>query len=133
MADGDPTCTCGHTAHWHGADDGRRMGWGSCEHDGRCKCNGYRPAYEDVEEALFRAPERDWHFLSFAGEHEFLGGAYVHCSTMQAALMRSHLLGINPGGSVQCIGPIEHRHILANVPEGHRERLLTADEILAEG
>lgn len=128
----DPMCECGHSAHWHAADLGRRNGWGSCEHDAACVCHAFVPAAEDWAQGYgIVAPTGDWYFVSFASDDEYLGGVYVHCSTVQAALMRTHLLDINPGGVASFVGPILHETVMEIVPEGDRERLLNVDEILA--
>ena len=69
-------------------------------------------------------------WLSFAdpGRPEgtqFLGVAIIQGSTLAAAITRSHLLKVNPGGQVGILGPIEAEYI---APEW-RDRLLSAAEI----
>ena len=76
----------------------------------------------------------DWFYMSFCdpqapkGE-QFLGGAYVQGDTIEEALTRSHLLGVNPGGEVAFQGPAPDDALRANVPAENLERLLTADEV----
>jgi hypothetical protein len=85
--------------------------------------------------SVLEDPEPDeWFYLSFAdaalpeGE-QFLGGVYVRGRTLEAAITRSHLLGINPGGGIKSMGPVSQEAIEQNVPEGDRERLLTREEV----
>lgn len=77
-----------------------------------------------------------WFYLSFcdttkpAGT-QFLGGIYVKGWEIGEALTRSHLLGINPGGEVQFVGPLPHSKLVEMVREEDRERLLTKEEVTA--
>ena len=71
-------------------------------------------------------------WLSFAdpGRPEgtqFLGVAIIQGSTLAAAITRSHMLKVNPGGEIASMGPIDARYIAAE----WRDRLLTKDEALA--
>ena len=59
------------------------------------------------------------------GGPSFLGGVITQAPTFPAAITRSHMLGVNPGGEVACIGPIPAEYIAAE----WRDRLLSADEI----
>ncbi len=52
-----------------------------------------------------------WWWLSFADpglpkDAQFLGVAVLQAPTMEAAVPRASLLGINPGGEVQIVGPL---------------------------
>ncbi len=71
---------------------------------------------------------RNWYYLSFA-DHKLLGGAYVQSTNVKHAVIAAHALGINPGGEVLVIGPIEDSEMDAHVPSADRYRLLTPDEI----
>lgn len=76
-----------------------------------------------------------WFFVSFADPArpagtQFLGGLYVRGATFEAAWVRSHALGINPGGEAQFIGPLTTAELDENgVPPADRERLLTREEV----
>ena len=59
------------------------------------------------------------------GGPSFLGGAVIQGPTLAAAITRSHLLGVNPGGEVAAQGPIPPHWI----GQEWRDRLLTADEV----
>jgi hypothetical protein len=48
---------------------------------------------------------------------------------LAAAVGESHRLGINPGGSVQSMGPISQEDMDENVPAADRERLLSREEL----
>lgn len=41
-----------------------------------------------------------WWYLSFVGEHAFLGACIVQARGMTSAIQVAHALGINPGGEV---------------------------------
>jgi hypothetical protein len=75
-----------------------------------------------------------WFYLSFAdakrpkGE-QFLGGLYVRAFTLEGAITRSHVLGLNPGGEVRIIGPLTSESMDEYVSPEDRERLLTREEI----
>ena len=71
-------------------------------------------------------------WLSFAdpGKPEgtqFLGVAIIQGATLAAAITRSHMLKVNPGGEIAPMGPIEAKYIAGE----WRDRLLTRDEALA--
>ncbi len=59
------------------------------------------------------------------GGASFLGAVVTQAATMEAAITRSHVLKVNPGGEVKIIGPLHPREI---APEW-RDRLLSSDEI----
>lgn len=102
--------------------------------------------------------EWPWFWMSFADEAGFLGGAFVRApddeehlrrarnwaqvrrgpggapvsdedALLASALIRSHELGINPGGEAKCLGPIPRESVDERVPEADRERLLSREEI----
>jgi hypothetical protein len=81
--------------------------------------------------------DNPWFYMSFCDANlpegqQFLGGVYVRGVTPEEALTRSHLLGINPGGEVECVGPLPEWMLDQNgVPEADRERLLTRGEVEA--
>lgn len=74
-----------------------------------------------------------WFYCSFVGEDGFLGGCYVRGVSMGAAWVRTNVLGINPGGEVQIIGPLPMATFEAIVPVDQRERLLSREEVEAQG
>ena len=45
-------------------------------------------------------------YFSFADDSGFLGGCYIEGLDFDLALLMTHALGINPGGSVRGVGPI---------------------------
>jgi len=59
------------------------------------------------------------------GGPSFLGGVITQAPTLAAAITRSHVLGVNPGGEVKILGPMP-AHFIA--PQW-RDRLLSAAEI----
>jgi len=63
--------------------------------------------------------------LQRPGGPSFLGGVITQAPTMEAAITRSHLLGVNPGGEIKILGPIAAEYIAAE----WRDRLLSAAEI----
>lgn len=68
-----------------------------------------------------------WHFLSFADERGFRGGAIVWSYGFLTAIQRATDLGINPGGEVLCT-PIPRRD-LVRISSDLRNRLLSEDQI----
>jgi hypothetical protein len=75
----------------------------------------------------------EWFYVSFADPdlpigQQFLGAIYVRGYTLEGAITRAHLLGINPGGEAQAYGPFDVLTLAEHVPEGDRERLLTREE-----
>lgn len=75
------------------------------------------------------APDDPLFWLSFCdtGKPEgsqFLGVAIIQAPTFPAAITRSHVLNVNPGGQVASMGPIPAEYIGAE----WRERLLTKPE-----
>lgn len=71
-------------------------------------------------------------WLSFADPSlpagtQFLGACLVEADSLPAAVTRSHLLGINPGGEVAIVGPLDP----GQPPPGYPlDRLLTREEIV---
>jgi hypothetical protein len=59
------------------------------------------------------------------GGPSFLGAVITQAPTLAAAITRSHVLKVNPGGEIKIVGPIPAEFI---APEW-RDRLLSADEI----
>ena len=55
---------------------------------------------------------------------QFLGVSIVQAPTFAAAITRSHVLGVNPGGEVASEGPLPAEFIAAE----YRDRLLTRAE-----
>lgn len=84
----------------------------------------------DAELGLYGpAPDDPLWWLSFADPDapegtQFLGVAIVQAPTFPAAVTRSHVLTVNPGGEVACMGPIPHEY----VGPQWRDRLLTKAE-----
>jgi hypothetical protein len=68
-----------------------------------------------------------WHFLSFAGETSFLGGAIVRSYGFLTSVQRASDLGINPGGEVMCT-QIPRKDVW-RVPADLRNRLLSEEEV----
>ena len=58
---------------------------------------------------------------------QYLGGAVIQAPTLAAAITRSHVLKVNPGGEVATAGPLPAAWI---GPEW-RDRLLTREEVEA--
>lgn len=46
-----------------------------------------------------------------------------------SAVARAHQLGINPGGEVMILGPLDSALMDERVPASDRDRLLTAEEV----
>lgn len=63
--------------------------------------------------------------LQRPGGPSFLGGVITQAPTLAAALTRSHVLKVNPGGEVKILGPMP----LWSVAPEYRDRLLSAEEI----
>jgi hypothetical protein len=61
------------------------------------------------------------------GGPSFLGAVITQAPTLAAAITRSHVLKVNPGGEIAIKGPLP----LWAVRPADRDRLLTAEEILA--
>jgi hypothetical protein len=84
----------------------------------------------DAELGIYEpAPDDPLWWLSFCDTDlppgsQFLGVAICQAPTFPAAVTRSHVLGVNPGGQVASMGPIPPAAI---APEW-RDRLLTRDE-----
>lgn len=85
-----------------------------------------------------------WWYLSFADPHrpsgqQFLGGVYVQGEEPRPPAPRpldavtvSHLIGANPGGEIEMLGPIPVSALRARVPPEQRHRLLTHAEIVGQ-
>ena len=63
--------------------------------------------------------------LQKPGGPSFLGAVITQAPTLAAAITRSHVLNVNPGGEIKILGPIPAGYIAAE----WRDRLLSADEI----
>jgi hypothetical protein len=59
------------------------------------------------------------------GGLSFLGVVITQAPSLEAAITRSHVLGVNPGGEIGTVGPIPAGYIAA----GWRDRLLTAEDV----
>jgi hypothetical protein len=75
------------------------------------------------------APDDPLWWLSFADPDlpegsQFLGVIITQAATLEDAVTRTHLLGINPGGGIQIAGPLPSRFFA----EQWRDRLLPKDE-----
>ena len=70
-----------------------------------------------------------WYWLSFAGHGRNLGACIVRGDDLIAAIRRSHVLGINPGGEVLSIGPIGDEEARAMMLPGHLEVLLSKQQV----
>ncbi len=66
-----------------------------------------------------------WHYLSFASEAGFLGGAIVRGDDVIEAAQEAHRRGCNPGGEV--LGAPVPDHLMPK--DGYQNRLLTKGEI----
>jgi hypothetical protein len=60
-----------------------------------------RRVAKSAVEAMSTLPTDPWWWLSFAGDGGNLGVSIVQAPNMGAAVVRAHLLGINPGGEVK--------------------------------
>ncbi|MET0410396.1 MAG: hypothetical protein ABW217_03830 [Polyangiaceae bacterium] len=72
-------------------------------------------------------PDVQLWWLSFVGEEGFRGVAIVDAPTFFEAVMKSHALGINPGGELQGY-PCPDASL---VPAEHIDRLLSLAELRA--
>ena len=72
-----------------------------------------------------------WWYFSFADEDGFLGGVYAEGEPDLAAYAALGLMGLNPGGECQWIGPLPDDEMDRQVPSENRWRLLTKEEVLA--
>jgi hypothetical protein len=68
-------------------------------------------------------------WLSFADPErpagtQFLGALIVQAPALEAAITRSHVLGLNPGGQIAIAGPVP----AAYITEKWRDRLLSREE-----
>jgi hypothetical protein len=82
----------------------------------------------DAELGMYEpSPEDPLWWMSFCAADppgEFLGVVVVQAPTAPAAVIRSHVLGVNPGGEIQMEGPIP----ADVVPVRMRDRLLSREE-----
>jgi hypothetical protein len=69
-----------------------------------------------------------WHYVSFA-DALFRGVVIIKAHGIADAVMKCHLLDINPGGEVMCIAIPDE--IVAQIPKESRNRLLTREEVCA--
>lgn len=65
--------------------------------------------------------------LQRPGGPSFLGAVITQAPTLAAAITRSHVLGVNPGGEIKILGPMP----AAFIGTEWRDRLLSAAEIEA--
>lgn len=77
-----------------------------------------------TQELVSDGPMR-WWYLSFATDDGFRGGCFLEAQGEGLAILRSHELGINPGGQVLIIEAGDHLP-----PEDMRNRLLTRSEVM---
>jgi len=63
--------------------------------------------------------------LQRPGGPSFLGAVITQAPTLAAAITRSHVLKVNPGGEIKILGPIPPKYIASE----WRDRLLSAEEI----
>lgn len=70
-----------------------------------------------------------WWYLSFVGEDGFRGAVYLEAWHLADAITRSHELGLNPGGEVMTVGPLDEAHMDEHVAPVMRYRLLSRDEV----
>jgi hypothetical protein len=68
----------------------------------------------------------EWHYLSFADE-VFRGVVIIKAHGITDAITKCHHLNINPGGQV--LGVSIPDEIIAQVPDTHRNRLLSEAEV----
>jgi hypothetical protein len=61
------------------------------------------------------------------GGPSFLGVAIIQGPTLEAAVTRSHMLGVNPGGQIKAAGPLPAEWIAAE----WRDRLLSHDDAMS--
>ena len=67
-----------------------------------------------------------WHYVSFADE-VFHGVVIIKAHGVGDAVSKCHRLNINPGGQVRAVPMPEE--IIAQVPESHRNRLLSKEDV----
>lgn len=70
-----------------------------------------------------------WHYLSFAEDRQdgFLGAVVIKAYGIADAILRCHNQSINPGGQVMAVEMPDD--VVAQVPESHRNRLLSKKEL----
>jgi hypothetical protein len=91
--------------------------------DARIRGERVRAVENIVAEA--QPPSAAW-WLSFADEKEFLGAVIVHANDFVEAVMRTHIVGINPGG--ECKGMPISAEVAAMIPGHWKNRRLTREE-----
>lgn len=86
---------------------------------------------EGIDELLNQdlGNEREWYWLSFADEHEFLGVVIIQAGGVMEATTAARTRGINPGGSVRAY-PLDPEKL---PPEALRNRLLGEVELNEAG
>ena len=67
-----------------------------------------------------------WHYVSFAAE-TFNGAVVIKAHGIGDAVSKCHRLNINPGGQVLAV--MMPDEIVAQVPETHRNRLLSREDV----
>jgi hypothetical protein len=77
-------------------------------------------------------------WLSFAGEDGNLGCCIVEAPGFMAAITKTHLLGINPGGEVagfssEDVGPDGREAMAEDVKRWGLDRLITRAELIEAG
>jgi hypothetical protein len=89
-------------------------------------------------ERLELTPVDDWFYLSFVdrdlpntGEgSQFVGACLVPAETLGEAVTVCHVLGLNPGGEVQAIGPLNGEQLRSDgMPADQFGRLLKREDI----
>jgi len=74
-------------------------------------------------------PNLKWFWLSFAEPGKFLGGVVTQATSLKEAIVKTHKLGINPGGEIQSM---EVRpEFLKNLESFPKDKLMTKEEIEA--
>lgn len=73
--------------------------------------------------------EFHWFYISFVGDGRFLGGVYLEAWHKADAIVRSHELGLNPGGEAAIWEIPDTRIFQEIVPAKDRYRLLSKEEI----
>jgi hypothetical protein len=72
-------------------------------------------------------------WLSFAGDEGNRGCCIVQASDFLTAVVRTHQLGINPGGEVQGISTPDCPEVQAEIARWGLDRLVTREEMAAVG
>lgn len=64
-----------------------------------------------------------WWYLSFVGEHGWLGACFVRAEGLEDAAKWAHRHGCNPGGQVSGFGPVQ-----VEIKDEYAHRILTLEE-----